>query len=375
MDFICRVELEETSPPIWRDFRFRADMTFQQLNRIVQAVMGWENEHHYLFLVDGKMIELPRLGGQNNWNARKEKVSSHVKQEGDSFLYVYDFGDDWKHRITVRIIEESPQEPTYPVCLGGERSCPPENAGGVAGYDEKLAVLSDKTHPDYADIVRWMPKDFGAEAFDLDEVNELLAEEGRHFVPKREPAVPAADKPDKPAKLTKSQLNKHLKQLDAEQLRELVKRCFETSKEAERMLTLEVLGESAAQALLADHKKKIRQEFLPGRGQPKLRIAEAKKAIAEYEKLTGDAKGVTELMLIYVESAVEFAVMSGYDEYRLLSSLISVYGDIIGRMNEEETEDWLVEFEERVRKIAANAEEVGWDFSACIIDLYHQLDQ
>jgi hypothetical protein len=51
------------------------------------------------------------------------------------FGYMYDFGDDWKHRI---IVDIKPAEAgaSYPRFLGGEHQCPPEDCGGPPGYFE-----------------------------------------------------------------------------------------------------------------------------------------------------------------------------------------------------------------------------------------------
>ena len=61
-----------------------------------------------------------------------------------------------------------------PVCLGGERRCPPEDVGGVPGYEEFLAVIFDPTHEDYEQFVRWAGGHFQDE-LDVNVVNMKLS--------------------------------------------------------------------------------------------------------------------------------------------------------------------------------------------------------
>jgi hypothetical protein len=48
----------------------------------------------------------------------------------------------------------------YPVCIAGNRNCPPEDCGGVCGYQELLAILTNPAHPKYADRIDWICDEF-----------------------------------------------------------------------------------------------------------------------------------------------------------------------------------------------------------------------
>jgi len=61
-----------------------------------------------------------------------------------------------------------------PLCLAGKRACPPEDCGGIWGYAELLEVLQDPEHPEYEERLEWLGDSFDPEAFDLDEVNQIL---------------------------------------------------------------------------------------------------------------------------------------------------------------------------------------------------------
>jgi Plasmid pRiA4b ORF-3-like protein len=61
-----------------------------------------------------------------------------------------------------------------PTCLGGERRCPPEDVGGVAGYEEFLEVIVDPAHEEHDHYVHWAGGHF-LDEFDLKAVNETLS--------------------------------------------------------------------------------------------------------------------------------------------------------------------------------------------------------
>ncbi len=72
------------------------------------------------------------------------------------------------------------EEKRYPVCVAGARHRPPEDAGGVSGYEDFLSIISDPEHPEYNDYLVWAEKDtdgrkFDPEYFYINEVNRALA--------------------------------------------------------------------------------------------------------------------------------------------------------------------------------------------------------
>lgn len=64
---------------------------------------------------------------------------------------------------------------SYPVCLAGKRACPPEDSGGIWGYDDLLAALADPNDPEHDDMLDWLGGTLDPEAFDLEAVNRRLA--------------------------------------------------------------------------------------------------------------------------------------------------------------------------------------------------------
>jgi hypothetical protein len=62
----------------------------------------------------------------------------------------------------------------HPVCLSGERRCPPEDVGGVHGYQEFLVVIFDPKHEEFERMVHWAGGHF-VDEFDVKAVNQTLS--------------------------------------------------------------------------------------------------------------------------------------------------------------------------------------------------------
>lgn len=170
------VTLAESDPPIWRRFQVAGDISLAKLHQVLQIVMGWQNSHLHQFMVGGTPYGEPdpalqELELENERKARLDQVAPSV---GSRFIYEYDFGDSWQHEILVEQI--APAEPgvRYPVCLAGERACPPEDCGGIWGYSDLLEAVRDPDHPEHDEMIEWLEGDFDPEAFDRDAVNQAL---------------------------------------------------------------------------------------------------------------------------------------------------------------------------------------------------------
>ena len=90
--------------------------------------------------------------------------------------YMYDFGDGWEHAITVEKRDPASREDSTPVCLAGERACPPEDCGGPFGYKDLLMAAKKPKSKRYKELNEWLDLDlFDPEEFDLAQTNKLVA--------------------------------------------------------------------------------------------------------------------------------------------------------------------------------------------------------
>lgn len=175
------ISLSDIKPRIWRRFAVPGNITLANLHQVIQDVMGWTNSHLHEFIVgrdhysshDSKMNP---DWDRNSYDERLAVLRDVVKGEGAAFVYEYDFGDGWQHKLHVKKIGPPEAKVAYPVCLEGERACPPEDCGGPWAYDELLTVIADPEHERYEELTEWLGEGFDPEAFDVEETNEMLGD-------------------------------------------------------------------------------------------------------------------------------------------------------------------------------------------------------
>jgi hypothetical protein len=176
MVFRIYVRLEVIVTPIWRRIELSRQSTLDQVHRILQVAMGWENCHLHEFTVDGKRYGMPDPDYDEPGIVADSKVciSDVLRAPRAEMSYLYDFGDDWL--LTVRLEEVVEEEPgaMYPRVVDGARSGPPEDCGGPFGYSDFLEVLVDPAHKDFKEMSKWVGPKFNAEVFSVEKVNARL---------------------------------------------------------------------------------------------------------------------------------------------------------------------------------------------------------
>jgi hypothetical protein len=172
-----KVGLRGTKPPIWRRLLVPADMSLSKLHAAILAAFGWHGGHMHVFETTyGDFGQADReLGHRADGSVTLEQVAPQAK---DKIRYTYDFGDDWVHDILVEKVLAPDPSTTYPRCTGGKRAAPPDDCGGIWGYEELLEILADPAHPEHNDRLVWLgltdSSEFTPESFDTDVVNHRL---------------------------------------------------------------------------------------------------------------------------------------------------------------------------------------------------------
>lgn len=174
-----KVSLEGTRPPIWRRLLVPGDLTLAQLHKIIQLVMGWTDSHLHQFIIDGTLYSLPEQDelppGLRPKNEATFTLQTLDRKIRNGFHYVYDFGDDWQHRITVEKVLEPGEDKRRPVLLAGRRACPPEDVGGIAGYVRLLESLDDPNSDYRREYREWLGEDFSPARFGREEISLINA--------------------------------------------------------------------------------------------------------------------------------------------------------------------------------------------------------
>jgi len=185
---LLHIQLRLDNHNVWRKVIVPKHIDFPDLHQTIQNAFGWQDYHLHEFNVYPIDVHVEEIFEQKpiinlvcNDDAfdydygvpMKLTVNQTVMEYLPCILtYNYDFGDDWRHVITVEKVIEN-YEQNYAVCVEAKGNTPPENVGGDGGYDEFLAILENPEHPDYVHTKSWGDSQ-GFASFDLELVNRRL---------------------------------------------------------------------------------------------------------------------------------------------------------------------------------------------------------
>ena len=168
---------------IWRRLQVPGNANLGWLHAVLQVAVGWTNSHLHHFFVGEVRYSDPRFDDDMGIDVEPDPDEAKVtlaqavpNEHGFRFGYEYDFGDSWEHEITVeKALPSDITTTAVAICLDGARACPPEDCGGVWGYNNLLRILKNWKHPEYRDMKEWIGGAWDAEAFDLAKTNKWLA--------------------------------------------------------------------------------------------------------------------------------------------------------------------------------------------------------
>jgi hypothetical protein len=153
----------------------------------------------------------------------------------------------------------------------------------------------------------------------------------------------------------------------------LVKDLYDASPDNRDFLLARFQADEDIGAALEKYRHKIVEQFFPARGDGKLKLAEARKAIRDYRKATGNLTGTIDLMLTYVENGTEFTHEFGDINESFYNSLESVLTEMAQLLMREGTELY-PRFRERIRRLATLADGIGWGYGDAVRDQVYQLE-
>lgn len=177
-----KITLNNSKPPIWRRLLIDSRYHLDDLHAIIQDAMGWEYSHLHQFSHQGITYvqynsEFSELREGQDYEMGKP-IALFLQQEKDKLMYEYDMGDGWRHTIELEKILPAAKAPIL-TCIGGRRACPPEDCGGMGGYEYLMEILADKEHEEHDDMLEWLglndASEFNPAAFSKEEVNQRLA--------------------------------------------------------------------------------------------------------------------------------------------------------------------------------------------------------
>jgi hypothetical protein len=118
-----KVWLLGISPMVWRRVQVPASMTLRELHGVFQVAMGWESIHLFQF-----MFRTRRFGSLEVAARSPDVPLSELRLHlGTRFRYEYDLNGPWEHEVRRESRHEAAPGRSYPICLDGDGSCPPED--------------------------------------------------------------------------------------------------------------------------------------------------------------------------------------------------------------------------------------------------------
>ena len=182
-----RIELKDLTPPIWRTVLVPNAASLEDLHDIIQRAFEWDNSHMHQFQRGGRngtTYSIPGyLGHSPDGNPDIDEstvaLSEVFKRKGSKLEYIYDFGDSWRHLVTLEKTLALKDAGDVPRCIDGQRMAPEEDCGGAWGWINLLDAVNDPAHPEHEDRMDWMGMDEGEsldpEKIDIAEINNRLS--------------------------------------------------------------------------------------------------------------------------------------------------------------------------------------------------------
>lgn len=152
-----RITLDDAVPPIWRTVEVPLTITLRGLHDVIQAAVPFLDYHLFQFEVGGQRYAIPdpKFDGRETRNTKSTKLGSVLVKGATTLRYTCDFGDDWRHTITVEEVFAADPLMAYPRFVEGARRAPPEDVGGVWGFEEFLNAIVKPRHPERKRMLEW----------------------------------------------------------------------------------------------------------------------------------------------------------------------------------------------------------------------------
>lgn len=179
-----RIQLAQvTKPPVWRKVTVPANFSFARFHLAIQRAFGWMNAHLYQFSEKGYGSDI-FIGepSPEDWHEVKDSYTIMLSKvstaKGQRYTYIYDFGDNWVHKITLEDIDDV--QAAQADCIAGNGARPPEDCGGPWGYEAFKEIMADPSHNDYDDMRDWVGLEEGEQwnpaFFDIEAASQAVSE-------------------------------------------------------------------------------------------------------------------------------------------------------------------------------------------------------
>ena len=194
LKYTLRVTIKDYKPAIYRKFCVPSNISLRHLSELFIELVGWEGSHlnqfrkgnDYYAPAYQREDEMPVLFGPARiYNQEDFALCDILSEKGKTMEWEYDFGDSWCHEVRLSSIADYKEDEPLVSFIKGERTCPPEDCGGIWGYEELLEIrerwLKYTAHAgkrpsrDEMERLEWygMDSDFDPEGFDSEYAAEI----------------------------------------------------------------------------------------------------------------------------------------------------------------------------------------------------------
>jgi hypothetical protein len=185
--------------------------------------------------------------------------------------------------------------------------------------------------------------------------------------------------PDETTKPTRkpggwSAIRQHLTTWDQPAMLALVKDLYEAAAENRDFIQARCQAEESGGEVLEKYRGKVVEQFFPTRGFGKLKLGEARKAIRDYRKATGNLPGTAELLMTYVENGARFTHEYGDIDERFYRSVESALEELAVLLRGEARELY-PSFSGRLASVEQMTDGIGWGFHDFVADVVGRLEE
>ena len=176
--FALEMELMGSPVPVKRSLRIPDNMNLDYVQEVLMLAMGWEGHHLKEIRCGGITCFMRQTGGEDpeemegfpQRDSFQYTLGDLLKLPGDSFTFIYDLGDSWKHIVTFvdirpKMYEDTDGDYAGAHLIAGQGDCPPEDVGGVEGYADMLEDQNEEEE-----------KEIDPEFFDLHELQNRVVD-------------------------------------------------------------------------------------------------------------------------------------------------------------------------------------------------------
>lgn len=151
------------NPSVTRTVQVPGNYSFFQLHIVINIAFGWQNSHLHEFsspkdknLIIGSVFEENDFEERDILDESEIILTQYLQKPQTKMIYLYDMGDYWEHEIILKEVLQVPKSKLKVKLLGGSGACPPEDSGGVPGYEWLKEIMRNPKHEEYKTYRKWL---------------------------------------------------------------------------------------------------------------------------------------------------------------------------------------------------------------------------